>query len=252
MHQDAPAPAGVFSLALNSLAILTCWRYPKVAMPTFYINTYAPLVSSKAGIAASETHGLRPFIDGSIRREPDLEHACPSISCLCRAGKFAPRLETGDVVAYLTKKAKFKTKVRHRRLTAVLQVHEVCESHKAAAKWYRKHNYALPSNCMVAGNMANSLDRSHRHWSGGACVSEKQTHQEWDAEYKRRAKEHPCFVICHIRFLKLTWDAPIVTDAHLVNVFGHVPSTQNPGALELRHHRKLMKALKIPVLPSVQ
>ena len=58
-----------------------------VVMPNYYLNSYAPLVSTAAGRKAWELHELPPFIDGSIRREPDLEHEFPSISCLCRAGK---------------------------------------------------------------------------------------------------------------------------------------------------------------------
>lgn len=61
-------------------------------MPRFYLVTYRPLAYSVAGRKAAEAHGIPPFVDGSIRREPDLESAYPSISCLCRTARFAPRL----------------------------------------------------------------------------------------------------------------------------------------------------------------
>ena len=69
-----------------------------------YINTYQPLACNAAGRAASEKFGIPPFVDGSIRGEPDLEHQFPSITCLCRGRNFAPRLREGDRVVYLTKK----------------------------------------------------------------------------------------------------------------------------------------------------
>ena len=72
------------------------------AAPRYFLSSYKPLVWTTFGRAAALKHGLLPFIDGSIRREPDLEHEHPSISCLCRAGKFAPRLRVGDVVGYIT------------------------------------------------------------------------------------------------------------------------------------------------------
>jgi hypothetical protein len=43
-----------------------------------FVVTYTPLVGSRAGREAVERYGLLPFTDGSIRREPDLEHARPS------------------------------------------------------------------------------------------------------------------------------------------------------------------------------
>jgi len=75
--------------------------------PKYFLTTYTPLVATKDGRVASEKHGIPPFVDGSIRREPDLEHAVPSISCLCRAGKFAPRFQVGDIVGYMTCKGRY-------------------------------------------------------------------------------------------------------------------------------------------------
>jgi hypothetical protein len=83
-------------------------------MSRFFLTTYAPLVTTYAGRVACEVHRLKPFIDGSIRREPYLEHRYPSISCLCRADKFATRLEVGDFVAYMTRKGRYgDAKITH-------------------------------------------------------------------------------------------------------------------------------------------
>ena len=69
-----------------------------------FLATFRPLIHSPGGRDAARRYGLPPFIDGSCRREPDLESPFPSITATCRAGKFAPRLVVGDRVAYLTVK----------------------------------------------------------------------------------------------------------------------------------------------------
>src|ERR1700683_5560370 len=112
--------------------------------PRAFLVSYTPLVATPHGRNAAAQFRLPPFIDGSIRREPDLEIDWPSISCLCRAGKFAPRLRVGDWVCYMTKK-----QGNMRRLAAVLCVAHVFDSHAQAANWYNNHSLKLPSNCMV-------------------------------------------------------------------------------------------------------
>ena len=72
-----------------------------------FLATYRPLIQSASGRAAVRKHALSPFIDGSCRREPDFESAFPSITAMCRAGNFAPRLQIGDRIAYLTVKGKY-------------------------------------------------------------------------------------------------------------------------------------------------
>ncbi len=44
--------------------------------------------------------------------------------------------------------------------------------------------------------------------------------------------EHPTYVITTVLFRRLGWDAPIVSDDLLVDCFGRVPGTQNPGVLD--------------------
>jgi hypothetical protein len=202
------------------------------------------LVGSRAGRAASDEHSIPPFVDGSRRREPDLEHAFPSISCLCRAGKFAPRLEVGDVVVYLTRKARYgDLPVPHRRLTAVLRVFTVLPTHAAAAEWYRARKLPLPSNCMVPGNAAKPLGESHRIFRSSRCLGEGQTWRAWDAAYRARAKQHKTFVMCEPLFRELSWNAPVVTDEKLVDTMGSVPATQNPGAMTMDGLRAFVEAI---------
>ena len=219
-------------------------------MPSFYLNSYAPLVASKAGREASKRYGIEPFVDGSIRREPDLEHDMPSISCLCRAGKFAPRLRAGDVVAYLTAKKSFGRRPANRRLTAVLRVDRIFGDHATAASWFRSQGKLLPSNCMVDNNPPRPIDQSHCHVRGRQRSPHPEIQKLWDREYLERASKHPAFVVCERIFLKLCWDAPIVSDACLREAIGYLPGTQNPGALDLEAYHRLMHLLGIPVPPS--
>jgi hypothetical protein len=72
-----------------------------------FLVTFRPPVSRRAGRVAADRFGLPPFIDGSCRREPDLESAAPGVSALCRGGNFAPRLHTGDTAVYLTTKRRW-------------------------------------------------------------------------------------------------------------------------------------------------
>ena len=219
-------------------------------MAALYINSYAPLACSALGREAARVHGLPPFVDGSIRREPDLEHEFPAISCLCRADKFAPRLRVSDVVMYLTKKERYGARQPHRRLTAVLEVLAVLASHADAAAWYKKRGMPLPNNCMVAGNRPHPLDESHRRFRAGGCAGDARTHRSWEAGYRARARRYPTFVVCRPLFRELSWNAPVVEDAHMIKALGHLPGTQNPGALPLEALTGLMRAVGIDVRPS--
>ena len=196
-----------------------------------YLNTYAPLAINRVGRAAALKYAIPPFVDGSIRREPDLEQRYASISCLCRGAMFAPRLKVGDVVAYMTKKNKLGMAEAHRRITAVLKVRHVFENHAAAAEWYRVGGHQLPNNCIVPGNMARPIDESHRidGYQGGA--TDAVAHRRWDGRYRLRAKHYRTFVVCDRLFCDLEWTAPIVRDTDLINSFGKPPGTRNPGAI---------------------
>jgi len=216
--------------------------------PRLFLNSYGPLVVSPAGRAAAKAKKLPPFIDGSIRREPDLQHRYPGISCLCRAGKFAPRLKRGDIVCYLTQKRKYQeSQGPERRLTAVLQVLEVFSSHQEAASWYRSHGLALPSNCMIRGNKARPLRESHGLHRDNPCFGGRLW-KRWDDRYRDRVRRFSTFALCKRLFRDLSWNAPVVQDADLRAVFGTLPGTQNPGAWPMAKLRPLQKRLGIRVL----
>ena len=70
-----------------------------------YLNSFRPLTRTAAGRAAVQGYGIRPFVDGSCRREPDLESDFPSITALCRFRSFAPRLQENEIAVYLTVQA---------------------------------------------------------------------------------------------------------------------------------------------------
>jgi hypothetical protein len=217
--------------------------------PRLYLNTYAPLVWSRYGRDASATLGLSPFIDGSIRREPDLEHPYPSISCLCRADRFAPRLRAGDVVVYMTKKNRYDSAERHHRLTAILQVLHSFDDHRDAAAWYAHMGLPLPSNCLVRGNGPCSVSHSHRVSRRDRRLDDRTLQRLWDSGYQERVSMFPQFVVCAPRFVDLSWQAPIVHDEDLIAVFGRVPGTHNPGALDIRLLDDLTRRLNLKLAP---
>jgi hypothetical protein len=197
-------------------------------------------------------HGFPPFIDASIRREPDLEHAMPAISCLCRGGAFTPRLGVGDCVAYLAVKRKYSGEDPHRRLVAVLQVKRLFDTHNDAAAWYRSRKMRLPGNCMVAGNGPLPLDMSHGRprLMGCGAVCGDRLWKRWDAKYRERAQAHGRIAVCKPLYRNLSWEAPKVHEDQLVRVFGHVPVTQNPPAFPLEMPERLIAELGIKARPS--
>ena len=213
-----------------------------------FVTTYAPLATTPRGREASERLNLPPFIDGSIRREPDLEHRFPSISCLCRGDKFAPRLREGDVVVYITKKGRYETDAPHRRMVAVLEVIHLFDSHFQAAAWYHVQGLPLPSNCMVEGNLPRPIRETHRQ-NGHMQQDEARWQRRWDLGYVHRARQNGRFVVCNTLWNDLTWTAPTVRDGDFEGVFGRVPGTRNPGALPIDALPTLMGRLGIDFTP---
>ncbi len=211
-----------------------------------YINTFTPLTASAAGRAAMQAQALPAFIDGSIRREPDLEHVFPSISCLCRGDKFAPRLRPNNLVAYMTKKGRYGADVpRHWRLIAVLEVMHLFDSHEDAAAWYTAQGCSLPSNCMVDGNSPEPLVRSHRLHIDAKRLTDDRLLRTWDLGYRHRAREFPRFVACQKRHVTLGFDAPVVLDQHLLAAFGRIPGTHNPGKLSQDQFMRFLRSVGV-------
>jgi hypothetical protein len=182
---------------------------------------------------AALAHGLPPFVDGSCRREPDLQAAAPSISALCRRSKFAPRLCCGDRVAYITAKGRYAGDVGW-CLVALLKVEQRFESHAEAAKWYLSRGFDLPSNCIVPDNEPQTYDRTNRHppYEVRARIPDpeaapKRTVCLWDATYARRARDCGVFLACRSDFLDL-WHPPLLRHSDMMAFFNRIPGTQNP------------------------
>ncbi len=199
---------------------------------TYYLNSYRPLVFSRRGKSAIKEYGIPPYVDDSIRREPDFQSQFPSISAICRGVLFAPRLEESDTVVYITVKGNYPGRVgRHWRMTAILKVIRRFESHRQAAKWYEKKGVDLPSNCMVPENHPLNLDRTSNrdNWP---------TVQRWDAVYRMRTNKTPVFLACEALFLELD-DPPVVTEELFYDVFAKIPATRNPPEISKEEFEKL-------------
>ena len=210
-----------------------------------YLVTFAPLVSNAIGRNVSEIHSIPPFVDGSIRREPDLVHSRPGISCLCRGDRFAPRLRVGDGVVYLTKKNKYGGAVHCNRLIAVLKVTNVFSSHAEASEWYQANNLPLPNNCIVPGNAATPLSMSHRIHRFDSALDDNRIAARWDGTYRLRAKKSPTFVVCETVHKNLSWTSKEVLKQNWIDVFGRIPGTLNPAALPLDQINGLLSNLGI-------
>jgi len=196
-------------------------------MSCAYLASFRPLCSTRHGRAAVDALEIPPFVDGSCRREPDLEHEKPGISALCRGSRFAPRLKIGDRVAFVTTRGRYlDDEDAGWRLVALLQVLHRFASHREAATWYRNEGLRLPSNCVIPGNRPLPLERTlgpsgYRGCSGASVI------EQWDAEYQQRAKKCPGFLVCTPLMVELCSPAKIHTKDWL-KWCGKVPGTQNP------------------------
>jgi hypothetical protein len=199
-----------------------------------FLATFRPLIHSRGGREAVRRYGLPPFIDGSCRREPDLESLFPSITATCRAGKFAPRLAVGDRIGYLTVKGRYLDQRQpHWRLVAVLRVVQRFESHPQAAEWYVGEGLSVPSNCLVEGNPPKAFEFTNGMPPADvkARLAEEADPEKairlWDAGYRRRVAQHPTFLATQPEFLELH-RAPEIHHQDLLTIFGSVPATLNP------------------------
>jgi hypothetical protein len=193
---------------------------------TWFYNSFRPLVKTAAGRTAVHRFRLPPFIDGSCRREPDLQSEFPSISALCRAGMFAPRLHVGDTVIYVTVKGRWQ-----RRLVAVLQVRERFDAHDDAAEWYRQLGLLVPSNCMVRGNNPIPYEQT---------VQDQPDLHRWNVGYLAIARAHPIFLVTDALYRNVD-EPPVVSDQMLVDAFDRKPGTQNPPAVREEQALRLLE-----------
>jgi hypothetical protein len=182
-----------------------------------YVVKYRPLCSTAQGRTAVSRDRLPPYIDGSCRREPDLQSQYPSISCLCRGGQFAPKLVPGDRVVYIASKHSRLNLAnqRVRAVVAILRIKKPFNNHQQAADWYSGEGLPLPSNCMVTGNAPEALDRT-TGLSGCACGADEL--DEWDRKYRARARKHRQFFACDTERLNL-YSPPVLDDDEFVGRF---------------------------------
>jgi hypothetical protein len=214
-----------------------------------FLCSYRPIIGTKQGRKAIEKYRIKKYVDGSCRREPDFENPYPSITSLCRFTKFAPRLNVSDKVVYITKKGKYEEYLEsHWRITAILQIKFRFNTHKEASDWYQSKNIELPRNCMVVENQPHALDKTD-----GVMPNELKSRRQrlgddkilrlWDAAYQNRANKCGIFLACIPIFLNLT-NPPILSHDEMLNIFGKVPSTQNPPKITDAEFEKFEKIIR--------
>jgi hypothetical protein len=213
-----------------------------------FLATYRPLVKTRAGRQAIRQHSLLPFIDGSCRREPDFESRFPSITAICRAGNFAPRLRVGDRIAYLTVKGKYLGDSEFGwHLGAVLRVIQRFESHNDAAAWYREQSQPLPSNCFVNGNPPKPFEFTNgdppkkiKHRIS-ADSDLNRAIRLWDMTYRQRVARWPVFLATEAELIELN-SPPQLREPEMRDIFsGRIPSTQNPPKITCEQFERLVQ-----------
>jgi len=192
-----------------------------------WIVSFNPMCITARGRRAVKSHGVKPFVDSSCRREPDLEAAYPTITEICRPGKFAFKLAAGDEVVYVSTKDCFGSKLPHHRYVARLVVLKVIVGHSRAAAFYRSYTKILPSNCIVPNNPPMDW-----RFVGGEILkltarAMKRRVSIADKYYSYLAKRFPVFVICKAIYMNLD-DPRQIFNVDWVSNFGRVPGTQNP------------------------
>ena len=211
-----------------------------------FLVTYRPLAVSNIGRNAAREHGLPPFVDGSCRREPDLQSSFPSISALCRTHVFAPRLSTGDEVVYITVLSNFGESgiEPHYRLVAHLAVTDVSDNHEEAASWYRARCIPVPSNCMITGSKPVPYEHTNgRNDKGYRGQPAEAKLRWWDGEYRSRSRKTGTLVHCKRLHLSL-YNPGRIYRQDMKDIFGRVPGTRNPPALPIEQVRALVALAK--------
>lgn len=213
-----------------------------------YLSSFKPLNINKRGRQAIESFGLPSYIDCSCRREPDFESKYPSISAICHAGKFAPRLHEEDEIIFMTVKGNyFPIPSRHWRLVAILKVIKRLETHEEAANWYLSHGLPLPSNCIIEENKPLPLEMTTGPIPFSRFKKIKNPDQIislWDSQYRKRTTEHGVFLVCEPEFLEL-YQPPILTEDTLKEIFGKIPVTRNPPKISENHLAKIREIIKM-------
>lgn len=187
----------------------------KIQMTRFLVM-YEPLCSNKRGREAIARYGYKPFIDHSVRREPNFESEYPGITSICRGRNFAPRLKVGDTIAYITKPGRYgELKEDHYRMVAILKVIHKFLDHQSAANWYLQQEMELPLNCMIDGNPPLEYDRTI-HTPLNALGAEQ--------EYYRRVTNNSDYLVCESLKLELE-NPPIIRKDELEKSTGFTSYT---------------------------
>lgn len=231
-------------------------------IPTFReikLNSFRPLCMNELGQRAIKTFNFPPFIDASCRREPDFQNPFPSISALCRQGKFAPHLRTGDIVLYMTVQGHYFHNEKHHRIVAILQVEEVYSTHQQGQIEYSKLKVATPSNCMVSGNLPFDFEKTAGNFKTGKelkCFLElkKETQLKngerylghWDNNYLQKSQKWPSFIRTKTLYINLVDPVPVFRQDFEI-IFGKLPNTRTPNRISDKQFIEISKLIGLNV-----
>jgi len=174
---------------------------------TTVFTTYKPLCKSAKGIEICRKFSIAPYIDASIRREPDFQCPMPTITGLCR-----PNLTARSLRKLLANKQDARmiySTVKEgggRHLVAILKPKRYFENHEDASKWFQKEFGCLPKNCMTEGNAAVPEEYA-------VDEDDCRTADAWDESYWARYRnECSLMIVCSVEFIDLWTPPPIPED----------------------------------------
>ncbi|HSY19052.1 MAG TPA: hypothetical protein VK815_11985 [Candidatus Acidoferrales bacterium] len=195
----------------------------------FFLNSFHPLCKNEVGRNICKNNNIAPFVDYSIRREPDFEHNFPSVTGLCRCDKLIGQAEENDFIAYVTVKS-----AGPRRLVAILQVLHKLKNHSEGADWYHRNRLPLPRNCVVLDNDALPL-------SLAVPPSNFTTYKKWCLGYIWRARHYPTFLVCRAVCGPALRNPPFVPE----NIFERpFPNTRSPKRISKKEFTMLRQLFR--------
>ena len=208
-----------------------------------HLASFHPLCATRAGRRAVLELGLPPFVEGSCRRDPDLEHRWPAIAALNRGANFAPHLAVGDRVAFVTGRGRWLGQaVPHWRLVALLRVVERFEDHEEAARWYARKRQPPPSNLVLGRNPPLRAEATDGRWPGADGAPDDRgaaaVARAWAAECRARARRHGVVLACEALFRELA-QPPSIRERDWSSWIGRVPVTRNPPRIDESAWRRL-------------
>lgn len=225
------------------------------------LNSFRPLCGNEFGQRAVDIYSFPPFIDSSCKREPDLENPFPSISALCRQGKFAPHLAIGDIIVYMTIQGNYSPFTeKHHRIVAILQVEDVYNTHQQGQVEYSKLEIQTPSNCMIDGNVPFDFDKTAGNFTTKKELKRFLEHDKktqdvigqrklkhWDNQYLQKSKEWTCFVRTKTLYKNLINPVPIFRQDFEI-IFNKLPNTRTPNKISEDQFIKLSRLIGLDVL----